>query len=114
LRPEAQWNLPRKFEHIDDDEMLVVQSTGAITVEKMEMYYFHSSQFTHYSGHGGYVDDRWYDADPTAEPKFQGKGRRWAYLPWTTEQEHSCRPFMLSWKKGQSVARSDNAGGYAD
>lgn len=72
-----------------------MHSTGALEVTDREGLYFHASQWTHHSGTGEFVDDEKYDADPDAGTKVQGKGRRWAYLPWTREQEESCRGFTV-------------------
>ena len=104
LDPKTYHNLPWNFEAIDSDETIVVHSTGALKPTKLEDLYYHASQWTHYNGRGRYTDDFWYDADPAAffpdtgsdaEPKVQGRGRRWAYLPWTEEQEVSCRPIKI-------------------
>lgn len=89
-------NLPRKFHRVNDDEIVVVHSNGALEVVHADFAYFHDSQWTHYSGRGGYIHDWWYTADDNIENlKVQGVGRRWAYLPWTMEQEVSCRPMRL-------------------
>ena len=89
-------NLPRKFHRVNDDEIVVVHSNGALEIVHADFAYFHDSQWTHYSGRGGYVHDWWYTADEDIENlKVQGVGRRWAYLPWTMEQEVSCRPMRL-------------------
>lgn len=101
-------HLPRKFRSVqstgftDSDgteypaEAVVVHSNGALIVEAREnfFYYSHPSQWTHFDGYGRYREDEPYVCDESA-PKDQGKGRRWSYLPWTTEQEKSCRPVML-------------------
>lgn len=63
-----------------------------------EPFYHHSSQWTHFDGYGGYQDDYWYNADPDAPTKYQSKGRRWSYLPWTREQESSCKTFKVKLK----------------
>jgi hypothetical protein len=89
-------NLPRKFHQVNDDEIVVVHSNGALEIVHADFAYFHDSQWTHYSGKGGYFHDWWYTADDDIENlKVQGVGRRWAYLPWTMEQELSCRPMRL-------------------
>jgi len=89
-------NLPLKFHRINNDELIVVHSNGALEVAHKDFAYFHDSQWTHYSGRGGYVHDWWYTADDNIENlKVQGAGRRWAYLPWTMDQEVSCRPRKL-------------------
>lgn len=89
-------NLPRKFQGLNLDEAVIVQSNGALDVAQSELSYFHASQWTHYSGRGRYTDDYWYTADDDiSNLKVQGAGRRWAYLPWTKEQEASCRPMKL-------------------
>lgn len=71
-----------------------MQSNGALTVERSAAYYVHPSQWTHYTGHGHYrLDD--VRKMNVMKTKFQGPGRRWSYLPWTEEQEQSCRAQLV-------------------
>ncbi|KAF2867954.1 hypothetical protein BDV95DRAFT_501882 [Massariosphaeria phaeospora] len=97
LDPKTYRMLPLKFHsvNVELDEVVVVDSTGALLVEKLEMFYFHDSQWSHYDGVGRQTDDKWYNGDPDAPKKYQGAGRRWSYIPWTTEQEASCMPRMI-------------------
>ncbi|KAF2132411.1 hypothetical protein P153DRAFT_429552 [Dothidotthia symphoricarpi CBS 119687] len=104
-------HLPRRFHSVQftpfvtDDgsehpaEVVVVHSNGMLTVETREDFFYrsHPSQWTHFNGYGGYRNDDPYVCDMTA-PKDQGKGRRWSYVPWTREQEESCRPATLKLK----------------
>ena len=94
-------HLPRKFHRINHDasipsqvEVIVVQSDGALTVEPRENFSMHTSQWTHFDGYGGYRLDDQQVVDDTVL-KEQGPGRRWSYLPWTREQEESCRPLRI-------------------
>lgn len=84
-----------------------MHSNGALQVTNLEPFYFHSSQWTHFNGFGQYVDDWWYDANPDAEPKVQGMGRRWSYLPWTLEQEESCEAWKLKVKTGSKGIKEE-------
>lgn len=95
LDPGSHRRLPTKFHNIDDGQVIVVHSTGQLEVVDGEPFYFHASQWSHFDGNGRYEDDYGYGADPDAPTKYQGKGRRWSYLPWTKEQESSCNPFTL-------------------
>lgn len=74
--------------------MVVVHSNGALVVEPRGPLSMHSSQWTHFDGHGRYRND-----DPRlsneALPKQQGSGRRWSYLPWTEEQEDTCKARLV-------------------
>jgi hypothetical protein len=89
-------NLPRKFQSVNENEVIIVRSTGALEVVQTDVAYFHDSQWTHYDGRGGRIHDWWYTADDDIDKlKVQGIGRRWTYLPWTKEQEVSCRPMRL-------------------
>ena len=67
-----------------------MHSNGALRIEQRENFFQHASQWTHYDGYGGYRDDANVVGD-FAAPKDQARGRRWSYLPWTKEQEESCR-----------------------
>ncbi|CAO2657304.1 Nn.00g034300.m01.CDS01 [Neocucurbitaria sp. VM-36] len=94
-------HLPKKFHSVNHNasipsevEVVVVHSDGALKVEPRENFFMHSSQWTHFDGYGGYRLDEPQVVDDTA-PKEQGPGRRWAYLPWTKEQEESCKPLKL-------------------
>ncbi|KAH9868633.1 hypothetical protein J1614_007705 [Plenodomus biglobosus] len=94
-------HLPAKFHFVRHDaevreevEVVVVQSNGALTVERSATYYVHPSQWTHYTGNGGYQLDDIRKMN-VIETKFQGPGRRWSYLPWTEEQEQSCRAQLV-------------------
>lgn len=71
-----------------------MHSDGSLKVEPRENYFMHTGQWTHFDGYGGYRLDERQVVDEAA-PKQQGRGRRWSYLPWTREQEESCRPFMI-------------------
>jgi hypothetical protein len=88
-----------------------VHSNGEVKVEDFEPYYFHESQYTHFNGLGGYVDDRWYGANLDAPVKCQGRNRRWSYVPWTAEQEASCKGFVLDFRvrgrQGRKRKRGD-------
>ncbi|KAH7126940.1 hypothetical protein B0J11DRAFT_432719 [Dendryphion nanum] len=98
LNPTSYHHLPKKFQSIGPRESIVIRSTGKIDVlntTETEKLYFHASQWTHYSGTGRYQDDATYCADLDVARKSQGPGRRWAYLPWTKEQEESCAPFKI-------------------
>lgn len=35
------------------------------------------------------------ETGPTVHAESQGPGRRWSYIPWTGEQEKSCRPIKM-------------------
>ncbi|KAF2819977.1 hypothetical protein CC86DRAFT_398232 [Ophiobolus disseminans] len=89
-------HLPPKFHDLkltgSDDEVqaVVVHSDGALKVEPREEFFQHASQWTHYDGVGGYRDDANLVGSFDAQ-KDQSIGRRWSYLPWTKEQEESCR-----------------------
>jgi len=66
--------------------------------------FLHASQWTHYDGNGVYRDDEGYVLDDRA-PKQQASSRRWSYLPWTSEQEESCRLLVkLKVKRKRKVA----------
>ncbi|KAF2785833.1 hypothetical protein K505DRAFT_205815, partial [Melanomma pulvis-pyrius CBS 109.77] len=52
LDREMYRNLPRKFQTLNLDEAVIVQSNGALEVVQSELSYFHASQWTHYSGRG--------------------------------------------------------------
>ncbi|KAF1940495.1 hypothetical protein EJ02DRAFT_229007 [Clathrospora elynae] len=75
-------------------EAVVVHSTGALKVEPRENMFSHHSQWTHFDGTGGYIQDTVHSFDELA-PKEQGLGRRWSYAPWTSEQEESCKRATL-------------------
>ncbi|CAE7206375.1 hypothetical protein P3342_011407 [Pyrenophora teres f. teres] len=98
LDPETySTHLPRKFHSVNHDaeelanvEAVIVHSDGALKVERRENMFMHDSQWTHYDGYGEYRDDEHYVMDDRA-PKQQGRSRRWSYLPWTNEQDESCR-----------------------
>ncbi|KAH6538279.1 hypothetical protein HBI81_056180 [Parastagonospora nodorum] len=97
LDPATYRSLPRKFhlpdytdEPIEDVQVVVVHSSGRLAIEPREDFFLHSSQWTHFDGHGGYALDGGYVPDLEA-PKEQGKGRRWCWVPWTGEMETSCR-----------------------
>ncbi|KAI8937691.1 hypothetical protein NX059_005392 [Plenodomus lindquistii] len=90
-------HLPPKFHFVNHDpvmveeaQIVVVHSNGALTIELRGPFFMHASQWTHFNGCGGYQLDALQSFDETA-PKQQGPGRRWSYLPWTEEQEKSCR-----------------------
>jgi hypothetical protein len=89
-------HLPTKFHGVktagaeDEIQVVVVHSDGALKVEAREKFFQHASQWTHYDGRGGYVDDRNVVLDFLA-PKDQARERRWSYVPWTRTQEESCR-----------------------
>lgn len=89
-------HLPPKFHMVnasatepENVQIVVVHSNGALVIEDRENFFLHSSQWTHYTGHGDYRADQDYVPDMTV-PKEQGKNRRWSYLPWTKEMEESC------------------------
>lgn len=74
--------------------MVVVYSNGALVVEPRGSQSMHPSQWTHFDGRGRYRND-----DPRlpneALLKQQGPGRRWSYLPWTEEQEDTCKTRLV-------------------
>ncbi|KAH8710091.1 hypothetical protein GQ44DRAFT_714614 [Phaeosphaeriaceae sp. PMI808] len=97
LTPEVyKSHLPCKFKDIrttgpvEAVQVVVVHSDGALRVEQREQFFQHASQWTRYTGQGGYVRDGNYIPDMTA-PRDQAKGRRWSYVPWTKEQDESCK-----------------------
>lgn len=95
LDPKSHDRLPPKFHNIKEGRVIVVHSNGALKVTESAPFYWHASQWTHYDGYGGYIDDYWYTGDLDATLKFQGIGRRWSHLPWTTAQEKSCRTLKV-------------------
>lgn len=78
-------------------QVVLVHSNGALMIEQREEYFFHSSQWTYFSGTGEYVSDSRYVPDPEV-PMEQGPGRRWCHVPWTTEQEESCCGLLVKLK----------------
>ncbi|RMZ72257.1 hypothetical protein GMOD_00007269 [Pyrenophora seminiperda CCB06] len=98
LDPETyKTHLPRMFHSVKHDvespelvEAVIVHSNGALKVERREEMFLDESQWTHYDGNGESRDDEHYVPDDRA-PKQQGSSRRWSYLPWTSEQEESCK-----------------------
>jgi hypothetical protein len=79
-------NLPRKFHYAnrgiyDTDECTVVYQDGGLQVEKLAkdgVVYSH------------------------------GNGQKWSHLPWTEEQESSCRPLKVKlrfWNSGMVTGR---------
>ncbi|KAF2476182.1 uncharacterized protein BDR25DRAFT_309618 [Lindgomyces ingoldianus] len=110
LDPTSHENLPRKFEKIDDEQTIVVHSSGALEVAKTFPFHFRSSPCAHFNGKGDFINNWWYE--PVQNPKFQGKGRKWAYLPWTETMEETCRPFKIKLRKvGEDVEVRGDVGG---
>ncbi|KAF2738409.1 hypothetical protein EJ04DRAFT_549905 [Polyplosphaeria fusca] len=96
LDPAMHNNLPRTFQDIGDDNVIMIHSNGAIEISNWEQFFFHASQWTHMGGKGQYIHDEWYVPDfDKSKLKYQGAGRRWSYLPWTEEQDTSCRNLAI-------------------
>ncbi|CBX94821.1 hypothetical protein LEMA_P118240.1 [Plenodomus lingam JN3] len=94
-------HLPVKFHSVNhapsathEAQVVVVHSTGALTIEPRAPFFMHASQWTHFNGRGGYEVDALQNFEEGA-PRQQGPGRRWSYLPWTEEQAESCRMELL-------------------
>lgn len=97
LTPDVyETHLPPKFHGLklteadQEVQVVVVHSDGALKIGPREDFFQHASQWTHCDGLGGYQDNANVVGDFTAL-KDQSIGRRWSYLPWTKEQEESCR-----------------------
>ncbi|KAF2856930.1 hypothetical protein T440DRAFT_524813 [Plenodomus tracheiphilus IPT5] len=105
-------HLPSKFHFINhnpvdntqDAEIVVVPSNGALSIEPRGPFFMHASQWTHFNGNGGYRLDRQQNFDERAL-KQQGAGRKWSFLPWTGEQEESCRAQLVVRLKVGGVGR---------
>ncbi|KAF2817232.1 uncharacterized protein BDZ99DRAFT_363759, partial [Mytilinidion resinicola] len=89
LHPDYLRNLPKKFQVLGKSEVLVVHSSGSLRVESKDYYYGYHRQMMRVDGTGERVVDENYDA--SQQLRFEGAGRRWCHLPWTPEQEESCR-----------------------
>jgi hypothetical protein len=70
--------------------IVAVNSSGRLAIETRGDFFLYESQWTHYTGHGGYRADVRYEPDMSC-PKDQSRGRRWSWVPWTREMEESCR-----------------------
>lgn len=89
-------HLPPKFHTVDhaatkpeNAEVVVVEANGGLKVEPRARF-TQPSQFTRFDGYGR----RRIDGPQSVHSimsKGQGPGRRWSYLPWTREQEQSCK-----------------------
>lgn len=85
-------------------QVVIVHSNGALVIEPRFEYFLHPSQWTHFSGTGGYLSDARYVPDPEVV-KEQSMGRRWSWVPWTTEQEESCCGLLVKLKVRVERAR---------
>jgi hypothetical protein len=94
-------HLPEKFCYanyaagvLKDFEAVVVHDNGAIKVERGEDVFELLGLRTYFDGTGVCREDAAFDVDGRVLNQ-QGPGRRWSYLPWTGEQEESCKPPKL-------------------
>lgn len=95
-------HLPKTFHGVNhaamipaDAEVVVVQSNGALTVKKLEHVSMDPKFQMRFDGYGNHRPGERDHGTHSKRPSMQGKGRKWSYLPWTEEQEKSCRPIRL-------------------
>lgn len=69
-----------------------------MAIEHRYEYFLHESQWTHFSGTGGYVSNRNCVPDPDKGMKELGMGKRWSWVPWTDEMEESCCRLLVKLK----------------
>ncbi|KAH7405811.1 hypothetical protein DE146DRAFT_608776 [Phaeosphaeria sp. MPI-PUGE-AT-0046c] len=97
-------NVPHSAPEVEDMQVVVVHSNGALMIEPRFEYFLHTSQWTHFSGTGSYLSDARYVPDMEVA-KEQGMGRRWSWVPWTEEQEESCCGLLVKLKVRVGRAR---------
>ncbi|ORY11555.1 hypothetical protein BCR34DRAFT_624800 [Clohesyomyces aquaticus] len=93
LDPSLHINLTRKYERLDDGQVIFIHSSGTLEVKDGDVMRLHPSSWSHFSGTGGYTDGLW--LHPSGELKLEGKWRKWSYLPWTEETQETCKPSTI-------------------
>ncbi|KAF2279536.1 uncharacterized protein EI97DRAFT_179060 [Westerdykella ornata] len=110
LDPSTYGLLPKKFWCIDKGHVIAVHPSGALHVDHIDAFCHDRRQWTRLNGRGEYVADQRYGSHLPMGPKLEGMARKWAWLPWTREQEVSCEPFKLRIKLKGAASGSDGVG----
>ncbi|CAN9294849.1 unnamed protein product [Alternaria alternata] len=118
-------HLPSKFRSINHDaefpedvQVVVVHSDVALIVERKDEMHKHHIKWTLSDGKTENGDDSGYDV-VSDSLKQQGPARRWTYVPWTSEQDESCKRLSLvvklkvNHKRNHETTREDEITGIA-
>ncbi|CAN9296261.1 unnamed protein product [Alternaria alternata] len=102
----------------EDVQVVVVHSDGALTIERKDEMPKHHIKWTLSDGKTENGGDSGYDAVSNSLNQ-QGPARRWTYVPWTSEQDESCKRLSLvvklkvNHKRKYETTREDETTGIA-